>query len=146
LSTSDNLPVIEFAIDAALDRKGAFVDAMLRLAVAPAAAKGRIQEILDATVKHAEARSAAEEARAAADGRHTEADARLAEIERREKEFASWSDAEGKRLKQADADVRAGEAANTAREKALVRREADIDRKAAAHESAVANMRKAVAA
>jgi hypothetical protein len=38
----------EFALDEILERRGAFVDALLRLALAPAAVKSRLQEILDA--------------------------------------------------------------------------------------------------
>jgi len=152
-----NLAVAEALQSAMAETAESRALAMLTLASSPASTKQRLDELLAATAASNAAREAAERAAeaassaAAADRDHANgviasADERIAELGKREAEFLAWSESEGKRLKQADAAIRLGEAANAQRAGEIADRERAVDARLAEHAALIERMRQHVAA
>jgi hypothetical protein len=137
---------IEEAVQQALGASAeAKAMALVQLAADPEGCRKRITELVDTTKKQDEARAALDQAVEAAKAEQAAAAARLTEVAKCETEFLAWQTAEKARLKQADADARAGEEANAGRAAELAEHAAAIEAKVAAHDAVVAHMRQHLA-
>jgi hypothetical protein len=119
--------------------------ALLAAAGDPEGCRKRIAELTAATKAHDVARAALDLAVETAQTEQAAAAARLTEVAQREAEFLQWKTREEARLKQTDADVRAGEAANARHAGELAFQSAAINNKVGRHVELIETMRRHVA-
>jgi hypothetical protein len=107
----------------------------------PAGATARMKSLTKATAEHNAARTAAENLMAEADHKMAAAEAASTSLAQRTTEYQTWVDATEKAYRAREDRVRTNEESQAAREAKLAAAEADLERRVAAHQEQVRQMR-----